>query len=189
VYEPFPWTPYPTRFSVGWEYGDDWLDVTECQDAVGYQLEPYLKCPPRGADPTTATATAAEARACADLDRLLAMQPEAREALLSKTFCASTGGGGGGSPGVGPAFAGAVMKTLDANSDGSVSCTEWGIAKMIPTLDQLGGVYRGLPTLPKPECPMSTKGAEEFARYNAYLSGLARARADNVTGADALKGR
>jgi hypothetical protein len=134
-------------------------------------------------------AAAAEARACADRDLVLGEPPEATEARLSKKFCAARSGAG-----VGRAFAAAALATLDANGDGSVSCAEWSIAKMRPTLEQLGGAYRGPRELPLPECPMSAEGAATLARYNAYLAGLAvatTARAGKVAAAavaDTLQG-
>jgi hypothetical protein len=85
-------------------------------------------------------------------------------------------------------LAAVLAATLHANGDGSVSCAEWSIAKMIPTLEQLGGAYRGPRELPLPECPMSAEGAATLARYNAYLSGLAvatTARAGEVAAAGA----
>jgi hypothetical protein len=183
---------YGTRFQVAWGYWGLDIDGEEYYYTIRaclYGLESYLDCPgPQAgaadADPATAAA-AAEARACADRDRVLGEPPEATEARLSKKFCAARSGAG---VGVGRAFAVAVLATLDANGDGSVSCAEWGIAKMRPTLEQLGGAYRGPRELPLPECPMSAEGAATLARYNAHLSGLAvatTARADNLTAAGA----
>jgi hypothetical protein len=195
---------YLNRFKVRWYYKDhlpydhqndmsyDGIDHP-CLDPEGRpQLMPYLKCGANtgeaqaagGADPATATA---EARACADRDRVLAEPPEAIEARLSQKFCAPGGAG------VGRAFAEQMLASLDANADRDVSCAEWGIAKMTPTLEQLGGAYRGPSRIPVPECPMTPKGLDALARYNVYLSKLALATpapADNATaGTDALQGR
>jgi hypothetical protein len=160
---------YGTRFDVAWRdyFSRDYEDPSSVGECLS-GLEPYLKCPgpqasAAGADPATAAAAAAaaaEARACADRDRVLGEPLEATEARLSKKFCVTPGGGAG----VGRAFAAVALATLDANGDGSVSCAEWGIAKMRPTLEQLGGAYRGPRELPLPDCPMSAEGVATLAR-------------------------
>jgi hypothetical protein len=179
---------YKERFQVRNHCGCACRVDVECLDGEGKPaLEPYLRCPPPtllaagAADSAEATAAAAaEAAACADRDLVMAEPLETTEARLSYTFC---------EPGklVGRAFAANVRATLDANNDGSVSCAEWGMAKMTSTLEQLGGAYHGPRELPQPECPMTPQGTEALARYNAYLGelSLATARADEATRAAA----
>jgi hypothetical protein len=108
--------------------------------------------------------------ACQDKD-VLDEAPEVMEARLSAKFCAEP------TKLVGRAFVAQMLGSLDANLDGSVSCAEWGIAKMTPTLEQLGGAYRGPQRIALPECPMTPQGAEALARYNAYLNELSAASA------------
>jgi hypothetical protein len=97
--------------------------------------------------------------------------PEAIEARLSNKFCAEP------AQRVGRTFVDQMLASLDANLDGSVSCAEWGIAKMTPTLEQLGGAYRGPQQIAPPECPMTPEGQNTLKQYNAYLSGLSVASA------------
>jgi hypothetical protein len=130
----------------------------QCLDDQGQpELEPYLKCPPRALSTRAASA-------CQDKE-VLEEAPEVMEARLSHKFCEAK-------KLVGRAFVEQMLASLDANLDGSVSCAEWGIAKMTPTLEQLGGAYRGPQRIALPECPMTTEGSEALARYNAYLNEL-----------------
>jgi hypothetical protein len=135
-----------------------------CLDDQGQpQLEPYLKCPPRA--PSTRAALA-----CQDKE-VLEEAPEAIEARLSTTFCAEP------TQRVGRTFVDQMLASLDANLDGSVSCVEWGIAKMTPTLEELGGAYRGPQQIAPPECPMTPEGQNTLTQYNAYLNKLSVASA------------
>lgn len=123
----------------------------------------------------------AAAAACADRDLVLDAPLRETAAALSRVFCADAGAS------VGLTFAGSVLETLDADQNGAVSCLEWGIAKEMPTADQLGGYY-GLPKLAPPECKLSPAGKARLASYNAYLAKLTAATlATNATGALKVK--
>jgi hypothetical protein len=160
------------RFYVHWhnvKHSDD--EYAECLDAEGKPaLEPYLQCPLRASAPAGAS--------CQDKE-VLDEPHDALEARLSVRFCEP------GGKLVGRAFLDQMLATLDANNDGSVSCAEWGMAKMTSTLEELGGAYRGPPSIAPPECPMTAQGAETVAQYNAYLAGLS----SSASAAAAAQGR
>jgi hypothetical protein len=168
---------YKNRFKMEWCRGPKDQDrcitdyFSECYDENGkHALEAYLMCPPPQPLAAGAAASAeatAEARACAD-KHILDEAPETLEARLSGAFC---------EPGklVGLPVLDQMLATLDANRDGSVLCAEWGMAKRTSSLEQLGGAYHGPRSIAPPECPMTPRGAEALARYNAYLGELASA--------------
>jgi hypothetical protein len=108
--------------------------------------------------------------ACQDKE-VLEEVPELIEARLSRKFCAEP------TQRVGRTFFDQMLASLDANLDGSVSCAEWGMAKMEPTLQQLGGAYRGPQQIAPPECPMTPEGQNTLKQYNAYLNELSVASA------------
>jgi hypothetical protein len=147
----------------------NYLEKFEALDDQGRpELEPYLQCPPRQRSEQAALA-------CQDKE-VLDEPPEVLEARLSSKFCAEP------ATLVGRAFLEQVLASLDANKDGGVSCAEWGIAKMAPTLEQLGGAYHGPRSVDPPACPMTQAGTEALAQYNAYLGELSSAAAAAAQG-------
>jgi hypothetical protein len=102
-------------------------------------------------------------------------------ARLSGIFCDPASSNGD----VGFSFAGQMLDTLDADNSGSVSCTEWGLAKRRTTYEQLvasgAGGYFGPAKVDPPACKMSREGAAELAKYNAYLAKLTLANAASNT--------
>ena len=116
---------------------------------------------------TTTTAITPAERACADKDKVLNTPLPQLTATLSSSYCASAGDS------VGLEFTSSLLASLDADKNGAVDCTEWGIAKQTTALRQLaGGGYFGPPKLEAPLCKLSAEGKDTLARYNAYLGKL-----------------
>lgn len=143
--------------------------LTNCGD----ELLPYVACPPKRRRSRSLRQQAAVDPSCADKDIVLGEPPAAITARLSSVFC----DGGAATASVGSKFTAAVLASLDANRDGTVSCAEWPIAKARATLASVGGAYLGPPALPPPACKMTQAGAARWASHNAYLAELAAATA------------
>ena len=178
-----PTTPRATRFYFT-------ADVNyNCPEA-----EPFLACPADAAADAPDSSSAAQARggrACADKELVLSEPITATIERLSRVFCAGgvarrrTDDLASRGKDVGHSFAGQMLDTLDADNSKDVSCTEWGIAKMQTTLDQLiaSGArgYFGPDKVDPPSCKMSREGAAKLAKYNAYLAKLTLATAASNT--------
>ena len=144
-------------------------DVESCPQLQAFKVPGYsgvCAASASGAVTTSTTITAAE-RACADKDQVLNSTLPELTARLSSIYCASAGDS------VGLEFTSSMLASLDADKNGAVDCTEWGIAKQRTTLQQLaGGGYFGPAKLEAPLCKLSAEGKDTLARYNAYLGKL-----------------
>ena len=150
------------------------------------EMAPFLTCPATAAADAPAVSEAqasggSASLACADRDLVLSEPINATVARLSGIFCDPASSNGD----VGFSFAGQMLDTLDADNSGSVSCTEWGLAKRRTTYEQLvasgAGGYFGPAKVDPPACKMSREGAAELAKYNAYLAKLTLATAASNT--------
>ena len=141
------------------------------------ELRPYLECPASSAGGGGGAVVPPN---CADKELVLSEPINATVARLSGVFC-SPGSDGD----VGLSFAGQMLDSLDADNNGLVSCTEWGIAKERTTFVELvssgAGGYFGPKAIDPPACKMSPSGKERLAKYNTYLAGLTLATAARNT--------